>query len=193
MGLMPTDDTAERTTLMPYAGLAELLQPVGLYHRNGDLPLHPASRAHRGIHPRTVPIPTHRRTRLGENAPELGVDFIVGSQVRDELGKFARGARPAGSGHIHARPAGPADLPYGRRIGRTGLRDPLAFDIHLGLRRALPRPLCWGKHGSAGPVGSIPHRPREEECPFADLPPTASPRRCRLESRPVRLTLSAAP
>ncbi len=170
MGLMPTDDTAERTTLMPYAGLlscyslsASIIGTV-ISHCT-RLP----ARIEEFI-PRTVLIPTHRRTRLGESAPELGVDFIVGSQVRDELGKFRVVLGPLDQDtFLRALP----DQPIFRTVVELvelSLRDPLAFDIHLELEPGAAPPFVLGETrlGWTSWLDPSPD-PEQEECPFADF------------------------
>ncbi|WP_164738456.1 type VI secretion system baseplate subunit TssG [Aquabacter cavernae] len=133
MGLLPTGGEEDRVALMPYAGLlscyslsASIIGTV-IAHCTG-LP----ARIEEFV-PRTVLIPEHRQSRLGERAPELGVDFIVGSQVRDTLGKFRVVLGPLDqASFLRALPDQPLFTQVVELV-ELALRDPLAFDIRLEL------------------------------------------------------------
>ncbi|MEW6257687.1 MAG: type VI secretion system baseplate subunit TssG [Pseudomonadota bacterium] len=170
MGLMPTDNTSDRSTLMPYAGLlschslsASIIGTV-ISHCT-RLP----ARIEEFI-PRTVLIPEHRRTRLGDTAPELGVDFIVGSQVRDELGKFRVVLGPLDRAtFLSALPDQPLFNTVVELV-ELALRDPLAFDIHLELEPDAAPPFRLGESRLGWTTWLDPSQdPDSDEHPFADF------------------------
>lgn len=133
MGLLPMGGEEDRVALMPYAGLlscyslsASIIGTV-ISHCTG-LP----ARIEEFV-PRTVLIPENRQSRLGEDAPELGVDFIVGAQVRDTLGKFRVVLGPLDQAtFLQALPDQPLFAKVVELV-ELAMRDPLAFDIHLEL------------------------------------------------------------
>lgn len=133
MGLLPGAADHQRLTLMPYVGLlscyslsASIIANL-IGHCTG-LPV----RIEEFVE-RSVTIPEPQCSRLGERAPELGVDFIVGTQIIDYMGKFRLVIGPLdGATFARLLPDQPlfADV---RQLLILALKDPLAFDIRLEL------------------------------------------------------------
>lgn len=133
MGLLPVSGDDDRVALMPYAGLlscyslsASIIGTV-ISHCTG-LP----ARIEEFV-PRTVLIPPNRQSRLGERAPELGVDFIVGEQVRDTLGKFRVVLGPLDQATFLQALPDQSLFTKVVDLVELALRDPLAFDLRLEL------------------------------------------------------------
>lgn len=133
IGLMPAQESADRATLLPYAGLlscyslsASIIASV-ISHCTG-LPV----RIDEFV-PRTVRIPPDKRTRLGDTPPELGGDFITGGEVQDQSGMFRVVIGPLDqAGFRSVLPDQPAFAAVIDLV-QLSLRDPLAFDIRLEL------------------------------------------------------------
>lgn len=170
MGLLPSGDTSDRVALMPYAGLlncyslsASIIGTV-IAHCTG-LP----ARIEEFV-PRTVLIPEHRRSRLDATGPELGADFIVGSQVRDDLGKFRVVLGPLDQAtYLDALPD---RAPFAKvvELVEMALRDPLAFDIRLELEPGTAPAFVLGEGRLGWNTWMDPSRdPEDETTPFADF------------------------
>ncbi|WP_454917982.1 type VI secretion system baseplate subunit TssG [Xanthobacter sediminis] len=141
MGLLPGQEDQLRVTLMPYVGLLSCYSLSAsiiatLIGHCTNLPV----RIEEFVE-RTVTIPEHLRSRLGERPPELGVDFIVGSDVIDHTGKFRLVVGPLDrETFARLQPDQPlfADMV---ELLMLALKDPLAFDIRLELAEGELPPL----------------------------------------------------
>ncbi|MDQ0509448.1 type VI secretion system baseplate subunit TssG [Ancylobacter amanitiformis] len=139
IGLLPSGGSLHRPSLLPFAGLlscyslsASIIASV-ISHCTG-LPV----RIDEFI-PRTVTLPPDKRSRLGDAPPELGGDFIAGSEVVDHTGMFRVVIGPLDQTAFRTvLPDQPAFAAVVELV-QLSLRDPLAFDIRLELEPgALP-------------------------------------------------------
>lgn len=131
MGLLPGRADARRVFLLPYAGLLSCYSLSAsiiatLIGHCAGLPV----RIDEFVE-RVVTIPEGQLSRLGDTPPALGADFIVGSEVRDHLGKFRLVIGPL-DGATFARLLPDQPL-FGNmlRLLMLALKDPLAFDMRL--------------------------------------------------------------
>lgn len=135
MGLLPGQEEQLRVTLLPYVGLlscyslsASIIATL-IGHCTG-LPV----RIEEFVE-RTVTIPEHQRSRLGETPPELGVDFIVGSDIIDVMGKFRLVVGPIDRATFaRLMPDQPLFAEMVELL-MLALKDPLACDVRLELDR----------------------------------------------------------
>ncbi|MEP9377938.1 type VI secretion system baseplate subunit TssG [Aquabacter sp. CN5-332] len=145
MGLLPAAAEGQRVALMPYVGLlscyslsASIIATIIGHCTN--LPV----RIDEFVE-RTVTIPAHSRSNLGDAPPQLGLDFIVGSDVQDHVGKFRVVIGPLDRATFaRVLPDQPlfADV---IRLVELALRDPLAFDIRLELEKGAPFAFVMGE------------------------------------------------
>lgn len=133
MGLLPGQEDQLRVTLLPYVGLlgcyslsASIIATL-IGHCTG-LPV----RIDEFVE-RTVVIPEHQRSRLGETPPALGVDFIVGSSVVDHMGKFRLVVGPLDRETFDRLLPDQPLFAEVVELLMLALKDPLAFDIRLEL------------------------------------------------------------
>lgn len=145
MGLLPKGAAGRRVSLMPYAGLltcyslsASIIATV--ISQCINLPV----RIEEFVS-RTITIPLNSRSRLGANPPELGTDFIVGSEVEDFRGKFRVVIGPLDREEFYSILPDQPLFASVLQLIELALRDPLAFDISLTLKEGTPPAFLLGE------------------------------------------------